>query len=315
MADNIKYRFIQNVGDYFPSGYFSEDFIDKVQKAAGVSSDEMAALCTPYVALRREYEAYKNYIVNTNPRVKDAIKHTHDFNNRLLKILGYDAEETYTFLSVSDDASSVVPVRQVLHRGGNTSMLIMEMQHLIKVGDNEPGGLFEQQYNVDGNTATVRHQQFYAGQWSEVFTVPEDAHISPAVINKAIDALFLLPKERRPHYILMLAGNTLFMLDEEKWNRGAYLVFSLDELFSQASIPTFRKYYALFHLLLCKETLAADSETVLMDKLVEESYKNAYEVTKDLKVGVVDSVETLANPPLVAAEQQSARRRLYRRHL
>ena len=298
MADNIKYRFIQNVGDYFPSGYFSEDFIDKVQKAAGVSSDEMAALCTPYVALRREYEAYKNYIVNTNPRVKDAIKHTHDFNNRLLKILGYDAEETYTFLSVSDDASSVVPVRQVLHRGGNTSMLIMEMQHLIKVGDNEPGGLFEQQYNVDGNTAPVRHQQFYAGQWSEVFTVPEDAHISPAVINKAIDALFLLPKERRPHYILMLAGNTLFLLDEEKWNRGAYLVFSLDELFSQASIPTFRKYYALFHLLLCKETLAADSETVLMDKLVEESYKNAYEVTKDLKVGVVDSVETLANEAL-----------------
>lgn len=298
MADNIKYRFIQNVGDYFPSGYFSEDFIDKVQKAAGVSSDEMADLCTPYVALRREYEAYKNYIVNTNPRVKDAIKHTHDFNNRLLKILGYDAEETYTFLSVSDDASSVVPVRQVLHRGGNTSMLIMEMQHLIKVGDNEPGGLFVQQYNVDGNTATVRHQQFYAGQWSEVFTVPDDAHISPAVINKAIDALFLLPKERRPHYILMLAGNTLFMLDEEKWNRGAYLVFSLDELFSQASIPTFRKYYALFHLLLCKDTLAADSETVLMDKLVEESYKNAYEVTKDLKVGVVDSVETLANEAL-----------------
>ena len=52
MADNIKYRFIQNVGDYFPSGYFSEDFIDKVQKAAGVSSDEMNDLCSPYVALR-----------------------------------------------------------------------------------------------------------------------------------------------------------------------------------------------------------------------------------------------------------------------
>ena len=38
-ADNIKYRFIQNIGDYFPSGYFSEDFIDKVQKASGLNSD------------------------------------------------------------------------------------------------------------------------------------------------------------------------------------------------------------------------------------------------------------------------------------
>ena len=41
MADNIKYRFIQNVGDYFPSGYFSDDFFDKVQKCAGVSNDEV----------------------------------------------------------------------------------------------------------------------------------------------------------------------------------------------------------------------------------------------------------------------------------
>jgi hypothetical protein len=298
MADNIKYRFIQNVGDYFPSGYFSEDFIDKVQKTAGLSKEEMDALCPPFVALRREYESYKNYIVNTNPRVKDAIKQTHEFNDKLLKILGYPVTDAYTFYSVTDDATSVVPVRQVLHRNNETLMLVMEMQHLIKVGDNEPGGLFEQQYNVDGNTETVRHQQYYAGQWSAVFNVPEDTHISPTVINKAIDALFLLPKERRPHYILMMAGNTIFLLDAEKWSRGAYLQFSLDELFSQASIPTFRKYYALFHLLTCKETLAANSESALMDKLVEESYKNAYEVTKDLKVGVVDSVETLANEAL-----------------
>jgi len=298
MADNIKYRFIQNVGDYFPSGYFNEDFIDKVQRAAGVSSDEMSDLCTPYVALRREYESYKNYIVNTNPRVKDSIKHTHEFNDRLLKILGYAVDTPYTYLKVSEDSDAVVPVRLVLHRGSNVSMLVMEMQHLIKVGDKEPGGLFEQRYNVDGNSETVRHQQYYAGQWSDVFTIPEDTRISPSVINKAIDALFLLPQERRPHYILMMAGNTVFLLDAEKWNRGAYLQFSLDELFSQASIPTFRKYYALFHLLACKETLAADSETALMDRLVEESYKNAYEVTKDLKNGVVDSVETLANEAL-----------------
>ena len=53
-ADNIKYRFIQNIGDYFPSGYFGEDFIDKVQKASGLSSDDMNALCPPFVALRGE---------------------------------------------------------------------------------------------------------------------------------------------------------------------------------------------------------------------------------------------------------------------
>lgn len=305
MAENVKYKFIQNVGDYFPSGYFSEDFIDKVQKASGLNSDQMTELCKPYVKLRGEYEKYKNYILNTHPRVKDAIKHTHDFHTLLLNILGYDTTCAYQqFITINEDDHSVVPVRHILTRNGKTTMLVMEMQHLIKTDEQEPAGLFEQQYNVveDGQTSSViiRHQQYYAGQWSELFTLPKDeeAHISPAVINKAIDAIFLLPEEHRPHFILMMAGNTMFLLDSDKWNRGSYLEFSMDELFSQASISTFRKYYALFHLLICKDTLAADSESVLMDKLVEESYKSAYEVTKDLKEGVILSVETLANEAL-----------------
>ena len=304
MADqNIKYRFIQNVGDYFPSGYFNEDFIDKVQKAAGRSADEMSELCRPYVRLRQDYEAYKNYIINTNPRVKDAIKHTHDFHTKLLDILGYPTEGAYQqFISVNDEYDAVVPVRHVLTHGGKTTMLVMEMQHLIKTDEREPAGLFEQRYNVEapGRTEAVsKHQQYYASQWSEVFTLPSDVRISPKVINKAIDAIFLLPQERRPHYILMLAGNYVFLLDSEKWNRGAYLQFSLDELYSQASFSAkYRVYYALFHLLVCKETLAAESGTVLMDRLVEESYKSAYEVTKDLKEGVVHAVETLANEAL-----------------
>lgn len=305
MAENVKYKFIQNVGDYFPSGYFSEDFIDKVQKASGLNSDQMTELCKPYVKLRGEYEKYKNYILNTHPRVKDAIKHTHDFHTLLLNILGYDTTCAYQqFFTINEDDHSVVPVRHILTRNGKTTMLVMEMQHLIKTDEQEPAGLFEQQYNVveDGQTSSViiRHQQYYAGQWSELFTLPKDkeAHISPAVINKAIDAIFLLPEEHRPHFILMMAGNTMFLLDSDKWNRGSYLEFSMDELFSQASISAFRKYYALFHLLICKDTLAADSESVLMDKLVEESYKSAYEVTKDLKEGVILSVETLANEAL-----------------
>lgn len=305
MADNVKYKFIQNVGDYFPSGYFSEDFIDKVQKASGLNADQMAELCKPYVKLRGEYEKYKNYILNTHPRVKDAIKHTHDFHTLLLQILGYDTTKAYQqFITINEDDHSVVPVRHILTRSGKTTMLVMEMQHLIKMGEQEPAGLFEQQYNVmeDGQMTpvTIRHQQYYAGQWSELFSLPADqeVHISPAVINKAIDAIFLLPEAERPHFILMMAGNTMFLLDSDKWNRGSYLEFSMDELFSQASIAAFRKYYALFHLLICKNTLAADSETVLMDQLVEESYKSAYEVTKDLKEGVILSVETLANEAL-----------------
>ena len=109
MADNITYRFIQNVGDYFPSGYFTDDFINKVQSCAGYSADDMKALCSPYVQIRGEYEEYKNFIINAHARKEDEIKHTHDWHTTLLKKLGYDTENAYQDPYVVKDGSSDTP--------------------------------------------------------------------------------------------------------------------------------------------------------------------------------------------------------------
>lgn len=304
MADNITYRFIQNVGDYFPSGYFTDDFINKVQTCAGVSADEMKALCSPYVQIRSEYEEYKNFIINGRARKEDQIKHTHDWHTTLLKKLGYDTEHAYQELFVVKDGSAdspteIIPVRHIMRSGERITMLIMEMQNLISVNDSEPDGLFKQQYEDD---RTLGQQRYYAGQWKQVIPTKyldrEKYHFSPAIINKAITQVFLMPEDRRPRYVLMFAGNTVFLFDQDKWARGSYLQFSLDDLYFQAQIKNYRLHYALFHLLCCKETLASDGQTVLMDTLIEEGYKNAYEVTKDLKEGVIFAVETLANEAL-----------------
>lgn len=300
MADNIKYRFIQNVGDYFPSGYFSDDFFDKVQKCAGVSNDEVKDICGPYVRLKQEYNDYKNFIINDRPRVEDAIKKTHDFHTRLLSILGYDTAHPYQEHYIVNDESTpveMIPVRHVIRQGQQVKMLVMEMQNLITVEDNEPAGLFEQQYESEERSG---QQKYAARQWRYVFNLDTEKYkISPAIINKAITHIFLLPEERRPHFILMLAGNTVFLFDKDKWAKGSYLQFSLDDLFAQASIDAkHRTLYALFHMLVSKHTLAAEGEMVLMDTIIEESYKNAYEVTKDLKEGVILAVETLANEAL-----------------
>lgn len=299
MAENVKYRFIENIGDYFPSDYFGEDFLKKVQQLADYNDEQMKALCPPYVQLKEHYTQYKNFIVNQNPRVKDAISRTNEFHQRLLTIMGYDPQgkgyqEKY-IVSDDGDKTEIVPVRNILRRNNKVQMLIMEMRPLIKVGDDEPEGLFQQQYD-DGQ---VNHQRYAASHWESVFTFDkEHEKISPAVINKAVSQIFLMPEEKRPQYILMLAGSKVMLLDQEKWARGSFLIFSLDELFSQASISAFRNYYALFHLLVCKQTLAADSETLLMSTLIEDSYRNAYSVTQNLKQGVVNAVETIANEAL-----------------
>lgn len=304
MADNITYRFIQNVGDYFPSGYFTEDFANKVQKCAGRTADEMKELNKPFIALRAKYEEYKNFIINAHPRVKDAIRRTHEWHTALLNVLGYDTDHAYQEPFVVSDKGEfveMIPVRHVLRSGDKISMLIMEMQHLISVNEQSPAGLFEQQYESEPDKYT-RQQRYYAGQWADVIPAryldKEKYHFSPAIINKAITQLFLMPEERRPNFILMLAGNVVFLFNKDKWARGAYLQFSLDDLYVQGQLKSSRNHYALFQLLVNKEALAADGQTVLMDSLIEESYKNAYEVTKDLKEGVILAVETLANEAL-----------------
>lgn len=260
MADNITYRFIQNVGDYFPSGYFTDDFINKVQSCAGYSADDMKALCSPYVQIRGEYEEYKNFIINANARKEDEIKHTHDWHTMLLKKLGYDTknayQEPYVVKEGGPDApTEIIPVRHIIRSGDQISMLIMEMQNLITVNDTEPDGLFKQQYEDE---RASNEQRYYAGQWRQVipsrFLDREKYRFSPAIINKAITQIFLMPEDSRPHYILMLAGNTVFLFDQEKWARGSYLQLSLDELYFQAQIKNYRLHYALFHLLCCKYT-------------------------------------------------------------
>ena len=304
MADNITYRFIQNIGDFFPSDYFSEDFISNVQKCAGYSADEMKALCDRYVAIRGRYEEYKNFIINGRARIEDKIKHTHDWHTTLLDKLGYNTGNAYQEAYVvkdggTDSPTEIIPVRHIIRSGEQISMLVMEMQNLITVNDTEPDGLFKQQYEDDRAT---NQQRYYGGQWKQVipdkYLDKEKYHFSPAIINKAITQIFLMPEDHRPHYILMLAGNTVFLFDRDKWARGSYLQFSLDDLYFQGQIKAYRMHYALFHLLCCKETLAADGQTALMDTLIEESYKNAHEVTKDLKEGVIFAVETLANEAL-----------------
>lgn len=305
MANNITYRFIDNVGDYFPTGYFTEDFVDKVQKCAGLDAEAMKVLNNPLRALRGRYEEYKNFIVNAQPRVKDAIRKTHEWHTALLQVLGYNTAQPYCepyVVRSSGESVEMIPVRHIIRSGDKISMLIMEMQHLIAIDEKTPDGLFEQQYEIDPDNKKGQEQRYHASQWKEVipaeFLNTEKYHFSPSIINKAITQIFLMPEERRPHFILMMAGNMLFLFDKDKWARGSYLQFSMDDLYLQGQLKSARNHFALFCLLVGKQALAADGQTVLMDTLIEESYKNAYEVTKDLKEGVVLAVETLANEAL-----------------
>lgn len=295
-------KFIHNIGDYFSSNYFDEDFGKKVFDKTGYSSEDIKQFRKNISSLKDKYFRYKQIIIEGKLRVKDKVTETHLFHNEVLQALGYEKEiNEYEELFHVDD-KTVLPVRNTLYRGEQPHLMIMEMQSLIKIGDEEPDGLFEQRYEEEDATSQTPPQKYHRSQWSEVFKVPEGVKISPMIINKAVSQLFLLDKHRRPKYILLCAGNVYYLLEQEKWFKGSYLEFDLESLFDEASIK--KDYYGLFYFLLAKETVAPQSEIVLMEQLDEDSHKSAYEVTQDLKEGVIHAVQLIANEALFFLKEQ-----------
>lgn len=292
-------HFIHNIGEYFASNYFDEDFASKVSAKSGYGADDQQRFHQQLTPLKERFYRYKQLFIEGRLRTKDKIFETHQFHTFLLQKLGYqEANKPYESLFHLSELE-VIPVRHILHHGDKPHLMILEMQALIREDDTEPDGLFEQRYNVEDDAQTnSAPQKYHRSQWSQVFEIPEGIKISPIVIHKAVSTLFLLEPQHRPHFILLLAGNVVFLLEAEKWFRGSYLEFDLEELFNEATAFPRQRLYAVFYFLLGKEALLPNGNIPLLDQLDEESYRSAYEVTKDLKEGVIHAVEALANEAL-----------------
>ncbi|MEI6297164.1 MAG: hypothetical protein WCO84_06030, partial [bacterium] len=296
-------KFIRNVGEYFSSNYFDEDFTTNVLKKCGYGADEIKDFNKRITPIKDRFFKFKQLYIEGRLRTRDKIKETHLFHTALLNALGYDGNNNNygnLFHLTEHDA---IPIRHILYRGEQPHLMIMEMQALIKEDDTEPDGLFQQQYNVEDELQSNPPQKYHLSQWDDVFQVPEGVKISPVIINKAISELFLLEPHIRPRYILLLAGNIIYLLEQEKWFRGSYLEFDLEELFTEATASPRANYYSLFYFLTSKEALAPESNMVLLDQLNEDSHKSAYEVTQDLKEGIIHAIEALANEALYYQKQ------------
>jgi hypothetical protein len=291
-------KFIQNIGEYFSSNYFDEDFTSKVLSKTGYAAEDIKDFNKRVSPLKDKFFRFKQLFIEDKLRTKDKIYESHQFHTALLNALGYDGNHPQYSNLFHLSENEVIPVRHILHIGDKVHLMIMEMQALIKEDDTDPDGLFEQRYNVEDETQNNPPQKYHRTQWDRVFQVPAHLKISPVVINKAISELFLFEPHLRPKYILLLAGNIVYLLEQEKWFRGSYLVFDLEELFTEATANRNANYYALLYFLLSKESLTPESNMVLLDQLDEDSHKSAYEVTKDLKEGIIHAVEALANEAL-----------------
>ena len=154
-------HFINNIGDYFASNYFDEDFSKKVIDKSGYGPDAIRQLNQAMARLKPEYFKLKQKFIENHLRTKDKINLSHAFHTLVLTALGYDATHTQYDDLFSINDKSVLPVRHILYRGDEVHLMVMEMHALIKTTNEEPDGLFEQSYNVTNeDEATAKAQKY-----------------------------------------------------------------------------------------------------------------------------------------------------------
>lgn len=271
-------KFIQNIGEFYSSAFFNENFTKNVIERSGHDHEALPDFNKRISGLKDIYFRYKKDFLALR-RPKDRIVRTYEFHSRILELLGYDGTRDEYDTLVILDKNEGIPVRLKYYRNNKPHLYVMEMQSLIETGDDVTPGLFDQRYNRES--------------WETVFKFDDSYRLVPSIINKAISELFLIDIEIRPEFVLLLAGSDLFLLQGEKWQKGAYIQISLEQLFIESVAK--RDLYSVFYFLLSKEYLIPGTGSLILEELDEDSHKVAYAVTRDLKDGVINAIELLAN--------------------
>lgn len=284
-------RFIENIGDYYSQHFFTDDFPKKVFDKAGYvtqkkdsdgnkTDNHLTDINAKVSPLRERYYRFKNDLYNLQ-REKDKVKRTHEFHREVLDVLGYINGTPEYHQPVFLNDTEVIPVRYNYHKGGKPYLFIMEMKAIVREGDKEPQGIYEQVWSKDD------WEKVFPPTWGEVT-------LKPDVIKEALSELFLLPEEDRPVYVVMLAGAKIFLVHYEKWKYDSFLLFDLEELFNESQVSANKDFLALFYALLAKQNFLGETDS-LLHSLDEDAHKAAYGVTQNLKKGVIYAVESLAN--------------------
>jgi hypothetical protein len=104
----------------------------------------------------------------------------------------------------------------------------------------------------------------------------------------------LLRSDGAPRWLLLLAGSDVLLIDKHKWPQGKYLRFDLGMLLARREPAVLEAVAGLLH----REVLVPAGGQSLLDQLDEKSHKHAFAVSTDLKRGIQQAIEVLANEAL-----------------
>ncbi len=260
---------INNENEFYTNHYLSAIFENDVKDVLSRwKQGEEDGTRPPYAKIRticKNYFSFSNSFENEKT-LESRLSLQREWLQLFLPALGYDLQPQYKTL----DAGFDIPILYESKKSnGAPDMWIIEGINLY--GEDQ-----------DPLSLSFSKEQFQAQEMSkdlEVMTLD-------TVITK-----FIFGMEEPPRWILVFNNSQVMLLDRSKWNEKRMIRFDIPEILGRKEDSTLKSTAALLH----RESICPDDGIPLLDTLDENSHKNAFSVSEDLKYALREAIELIGN--------------------
>lgn len=203
-----------------------------------------------------------------------------DLNAHVLISLGFDASPTT--IDLKRNTVDLVEVEVAASVDTSTGLLLVALNAGFADSVDD---LFDVGATTDNPAGLLLDQIWLA---SEKKQVREAA--------KAIGEVFSC--DDPPRFVLLMGGRVLLLAERSKWAEGRYLAVDLDAALERNDAKAkgeLETVAALFSADALVPGSSGDGGQSLLDELVDKSTKHAVGVSKELRTGIRESIELLAN--------------------
>lgn len=292
----MAFEAITNRGEYISAHYLAELFARDLTelRKRWTSADRAGAPSSRsgVKGLRREY--FKAKVRITENKAFDGPE-VRQLNDHLLAALAYVKP-----VGEGKDAEATPEPEGSTHtrlRRGDFGVMQGDKERSVPVAlaVTGPGGLelvaLDVTWEVDGELV-VADVEDGGAQLLDPIQLDGKQLITGA--NDAVTFLFGCEDGYAPRYVLLLAGGVVLLADRTAWHEGRFLAVSVDEALDRNLSADGEELEAVAALFGAESLLTAGGVAGYLDGLVDKGRKHAVGVSKELREGLRQSVELIA---------------------
>ncbi|MGW2603608.1 type II restriction endonuclease subunit M [Streptomyces mirabilis] len=292
----MAFEAITNRGEYISAHYLAELFArDLTELRKRWTSADRAGAPTSRSGvrgLRREY--FKAKVRITENKAFDGPE-VRQLNDHLLAALAYvkpEGEGTDVEATPEPEGSTHTRLRR-----GDFGVMQGDKERSVPVAlaVTGPGGLelvaLDVTWEVDGEIV-VADVEDGGAQLLDPIQLDGKQLITGAA--DAVAFLFGCEDGYAPRYVLLLAGGVVLLADRTAWHEGRFLAVSVDEALDRNLSADGEELEAVAALFGAESLLTAGGVAGYLDGLVDKGRKHAVGVSKELREGLRQSVELIA---------------------